>query len=155
MTAPAAARVLLTRRETRIKPPWRALRRVLLEILKAHDVRGDLSVVFVDDAEIARLHGEFMDDDRPTDVISFCLDAGDEGWPEEEARPFGEVVVSAETAAREAERRSVPMAREAALYAIHGTLHLVGFDDLDPASKRAMRRQEKKYLTLYQDWGGA
>ena len=61
----------------------------------------------------------------------------------------GEVVVSAETALREAQDRGLEPARELALYAIHGTLHLVGFDDLEPNAKKRMRRAEKKYLALY------
>ena len=44
---------------------------------------------------------------------------------------FGEVVVSGKTALREAEKRGLPVDRELALYAIHGVLHLVGFDDVE------------------------
>lgn len=70
----------------------------------------------VDDAEIARIHGEFMDEPTPTDVITF---------------QHGELIVSAETAAREAEKRGWPLERELLLYLIHGLLHLQGFDDID------------------------
>ena len=63
---------------------------------------------------------------------------------------FGEVVVSAETALREASKRGLTPEREVALYSIHGTLHLVGFDDTDATSCRKMRREERKYLMIYE-----
>ena len=66
----------------------------------------------------------------------------------------GEIVVSAETAAREASRRGLPVPREVALYSIHGALHIMGFDDLDPQSRRAMRHGERKYIQRYRSLGG-
>ncbi len=90
-----------------------------------------VSVVLVSDRRIAVLHGEFMGDPSPTDVITFL---------------HGEVVVSAETARREARARGLPVAREVALYAIHGLLHLAGWTDTDPQSAAAMRAMQGKIL---------
>lgn len=90
-----------------------------------------VSVVLVSDRRIAALHGEFMGDTSPTDVITFL---------------HGEVVVSAETARREARARGLPVAREIALYAIHGLLHLAGWIDTDPPSAVAMREAQGKIL---------
>lgn len=146
-------RVLLTRRDRRVRPPWPPLRRVLKRILEDYDVRGTLSVVLVSDSEMGRLHGEFLGDERPTDVLSFPL-ADDPAEPAQPEAEFGEVVVSTETALREATRRGLPVAREIALYAIHGTLHLMGLDDLDPVRRREMRRRERHYVGVYRDLGG-
>lgn len=145
-------RVLLTRRERRIRPPWPPIRRVLQRILDDHNVDGTLSVVLVSDAEIGRLHGEYLGDDRPTDVLSFPLEDPSVRLPAD--AEFGEVIVSTETAQREAGRRDLPVAREVALYAIHGTLHLMGLDDLDATGRREMRRWERHYLELYRELGG-
>ena len=146
-------RILLTRRERRIRPPWPPLRRVLKRILEDYEVAGTLSVVFVSDSEIGRLHGEFLGDDRPTDVLSFPLE-DDPAAPSPPDAEFGEVIVSTETALREASKRDLPLAREVALYAIHGTLHLMGLDDLDPARRREMKRRERHYVELYRALGG-
>ena len=104
-------------------------------------------MAIVDDATIARLHADYLGEPGPTDVISFPLHGGDEpsGGP---CIMLGEVVASAETAAREASKRGIPPEREIALYVIHGTLHLAGYDDMEPRSKRAMRRAEARYMKL-------
>ena len=136
-----------------MRSDWPPLRRVLKRILEDHDVEGTLSVVFVSDSEMRRLHEEFFGEDRPTDVISFPL-REDAEEPDDPDAVFGEVVVSTETAFREASNRNLPVAREVALYAIHGTLHLVGFDDSTAVSRLEMRRQERRYVKLYRELGG-
>ena len=146
-------RVLLTRRERLLRPAWPPLKKVLQQVLRDHDVEGTLSVVLVTDSEIQGVHAEFLGEDRPTDVLSFPLLAPDDP-PAERETVFGEVIVSTETAAREAENRNLPAVREVALYAIHGTLHLVGFDDHSVVDRRRMRRAERQYLDLYRTLGG-
>jgi probable rRNA maturation factor len=143
-------RVVLARQERHIRPAWPPIRRVLQQILLDHERGETLSVALVDDATITRLHDEYLGEPTPTDVISFPLLSDEDGPPSPE-RVLGEVVVSAETAHREAKKRGLEPERELALYAIHGTLHLVGFDDLEPRAKRRMRRAEKKYLALYDE----
>ncbi len=101
---------------------------------------GELSLVFLTDADLAQLHRDFLDDPTPTDVITF------EGDPL--AGTAGEICVSADMAAAAAKRHGHPFARELTLYLIHGWLHLAGYDDLQPAKKRAMRRAEVRAMTL-------
>ncbi len=103
--------------------------------------RGEigLSVVFVDDAELARMHGEWLDDPTRTDVITF--DLGDEGLG-----PAGELYVSTERAQAVAARRGLDPLREHLLYVVHGALHLCGFDDHAPAQRARMRRAERCVL---------
>lgn len=115
-------------------------------MLEDHGARGLLSVAFVGDGEMRRLHARFLGKDTPTDVLSFPL-WSDDGFEHDPV--FGQVVVSVDTARREAVRRRLPLDREIALYAVHGTLHLVGFDDVEPGRRRAMRRAERRYLKLY------
>jgi len=139
-------RVVLSRRDRRAPISWPPLKRVLVRLLADHSVGGTLSLAVVGDGEIRRVHREFLGLDTPTDVLSFALGPADGSGP---GGLFGEVVVSSETALREAKRRGLLPEEELALYAIHGALHLVGYDDLDPASRRTMRRAERRYLALH------
>jgi probable rRNA maturation factor len=99
---------------------------------------GELSVVFMEDEPLAALHGRFLDDPSSTDVITF------EGDPSLGAA--GEVCISADTAAAYAQEHARDFRTELTLYVVHGWLHLVGHDDLQPAKKRAMRRAEARAL---------
>jgi probable rRNA maturation factor len=103
-----------------------------------------LSVAVVDDRAMHALNKQYHGVDDTTDVLAFPLES-DIAVPGEPPL-LGEVILSAETAQREAARRGYDYAREVALYAIHGTLHLLGYDDHDPADRRRMRRRERTLL---------
>lgn len=92
---------------------------------------GEIGIVLVSDCRIAALHDEFMSDPSPTDVITFL---------------HGEIVISAETARREARRRKLPLPEEIARYAVHGLLHLAGWSDRGTAAASAMRTTQEKIL---------
>ncbi len=117
---------------------------------------GELSLVFLTDPALAKIHADFMDDPSPTDAITF------EGDPA--AGAAGEICVSVDTAARvvglplagrprPSARRQAPALQnlftaELTLYLVHGWLHLAGHDDLVPAKKRRMRAAERRALAL-------
>ena len=92
---------------------------------------SSLAVVVVDDAQIMRLHEQFMGDSTPTDVLTFDLRDDLVEGPIE-----AEIVLSAETAERQAREFHTEPGQELLRYAIHGTLHLVGFDDHTPSERR-------------------
>jgi len=118
----------------------RRIRRAVRMILKDHAiVSGEISVAVVDDAAIARLHREYLQEDGPTDVLSFPLESVD-GYLE------AEIIVSAETAAAAAPRFGLSPGDEVLLYVIHGMLHLVGYGDTTPRKRAAMRSQERMYV---------
>lgn len=104
---------------------------------------GELSIVFLTDAALARMHGEFLDDPTVTDVITF------EGNPA--LGVAGEICVSADASTRQRGRRE--FAAELTLYVVHGWLHLAGYDDLAPAKKRIMRRAEARAMRLLRSAG--
>ena len=108
----------------------------VVQAVREHVDRPDLevSLLLTDDDDIARLHGEFMDDPTPTDVMSFAIDDG------------AEVVVSVETARRQAKRAGHAMRAEIALYIVHGILHTVGYDDVDEGDRRRMREAERAIM---------
>ncbi len=99
-------------------------------------LRGrSLCVLLVDDAGSARLHGEHFADQTPTDVMSFPDGTED---PESSLTRLGDLAVGLEVARRVAAVRGRPSHEEVALYVLHGTLHLLGFDDVEPADAAEM-----------------
>lgn len=101
---------------------------------------GELSLVFLTDAALAKLHADFLRDPSPTDVITF------EGDPA--LGTAGEICISVETAAVYASKHRRAFSAELMLYLVHGWLHLAGYDDRTPAKKRVMRRAEARALAL-------
>ncbi|MCE9607157.1 MAG: rRNA maturation RNase YbeY [Planctomycetia bacterium] len=119
------------------------LRRAARMIAGDHGIeRGTISIAIVDDPSIHDINRKFLDHDEPTDVVSFALE-------EEPGYLEGEIVASADTAARTAAELKVAPADELLLYVIHGSLHLVGHDDLTPEPRVLMRAEERKYLAKF------
>lgn len=104
----------------------------------AGSLQGELSIVFLNDSEMAELHGRFLSDSTTTDVITFPGDVKEDF--------AGEICVSAERAWIESRAREIPFSREICLYLAHGWLHLAGQDDCTEEDRRAMRRAEKEVL---------
>jgi len=90
-----------------------------------------IEISILSDKDIGEVHAQFLDDPSPTDVITFH---------------HGEILASADTAAREAKQRGWPMERELLLYLIHGLLHLHGYDDHDPTERERMHRHQGEIL---------
>lgn len=117
---------------------------------------AEISVAIVDDAEIHAVNRRFLKHDCPTDVISFLFEQPVPAAVRHGADPAvrrgtgrtldGEVVISAETARRNARRLRTSCRHELALYLVHGLLHLCGYDDLSPDEKRLMRAREAEAL---------
>lgn len=103
---------------------------------------GDVEILVVDDAAIRRLNAEFRGVRRATDVLAFPMEV-----PAAGGGLVGQVVVSAQTARRQARRLRVPLAAELDLLVTHGVLHLVGWDDRDPVEARLMHDRERVILS--------
>tara|TARA_B110000003_G_scaffold201121_2_gene199751 strand:+ start:2903 stop:3334 length:432 start_codon:yes stop_codon:yes gene_type:complete len=113
----------------RLESGWREIFEILHKIGKG--VISDLELIeitFLDDDEMARLHGEFLGDATTTDVITF---------------DHGELLIGVETAERQSLEFETSIHREIALYGIHGMLHLAGFDDRDSLKAKLMERRQK------------
>ncbi|MEW6398308.1 MAG: rRNA maturation RNase YbeY [Bacillota bacterium] len=89
-----------------------------------------MSVALVSDEQMREVNRRFLGRDRPTDVMAFPLGEGPGAW--------GEVVVSVDTARRQAEERDGNLKEELLLLAVHGTLHLLGWEDDTPAGWQRM-----------------
>jgi probable rRNA maturation factor len=116
------------------------LKRAVAAVLSGEGIaKADISIAVVSDTTMHEINRQFLNHDEPTDVISFVLNQSDDFID-------GEIVVSADTAVATAKQIGWSAADELLLYVIHGALHLAGYDDLQPAAKRRMRRREKLYL---------
>ena len=116
------------------------LKKAVRAVLKDAKIsRGEISIAIVNDKQMHELNRRHLNHDYPTDVLSFLLE-NDKG------RVSGEIIASSDYAAREAKIYDWAAEDEILLYVIHGSLHLVGYDDLDPKSKKKMRTAEKYYL---------
>jgi probable rRNA maturation factor len=127
--------------------------------LDAEDIpkEASVSVVFTDDATVHELNREYRGVDRPTDVLSFGLSNmaaadGDEqdipGFvlPPDSALELGEIVISQETAARQASEHGRALDHELAHLVVHGVLHLLGHDHAEPEEEVRMRAREDEVL---------
>lgn len=101
----------------------------------------EFSLALVGDRRMADLHEAFMDIPGSTDVLTFELDHDARGRV-----TAGEVVVCVPYALREARRRKVPTKNELLLYALHGMLHLCGYDDRTDRDFATMHRREDEIL---------
>jgi len=102
---------------------------------------AELSVVLVSDREMRRLNRRYRGRDRTTDVLAFAQREGDGGAPE---GVLGDVVVSIDTARRQAAERGHTVGREVDRLLVHGLLHLLGYDhERSAAEARRMQRRER------------
>lgn len=92
----------------------------------------EVEISLVSDDAIARVHGEFMDDPTPTDVITFH---------------HGEILLSLDTAQRQALENGQDYEREVALYVIHGLLHLAGWEDHEERERATMHALQERILS--------
>ena len=123
---------------------------VLEEAARVHEVDEltEVSLMFTDDETIHEMNLEYRGIDRPTDVLSFALEEGEEeeiyGGPEENL--LGDIIISVETAVRQAEEYGHSVKREMAFLALHGMLHLLGYDHMEEEERQEMRAQEEAIL---------
>lgn len=92
---------------------------------------AEIEVTIVDDADIARVHGDFLDDPTPTDVITFH---------------HGEILISADMAERQGREHGQSVDHEVALYFVHGLMHLAGWDDHEADEAREMAQRQESIL---------
>ena len=123
------------------------LRKCIRETLRHFAIRSArISVAIVNDQRIAALHKTYLGQKRTTDVLTFDLSTDPTTTSPDEPLD-GEIVISAETALRCASAKGHSVEAEIALYAVHGTLHLLGLDDSTPKKARHMHALEDDILT--------
>jgi probable rRNA maturation factor len=105
---------------------------------------GIINLAFVDDARIRELNREQAGNDYATDVLSFSY-IEDGGEPIDGV--VGEMVISTETAARQAEAAGTTLAEEIALLALHGVLHILGHDHQTPEEQAQVQQMQRELMT--------
>ena len=120
---------------------------------------GSVSLVVTDDATVQALNRQYRGVDEPTDVLSFGLGGLARPLEETPAEPFitpegvpptiGEVVIAYPYAARQAAATGRSMREELALLVVHGVLHLLGEDHLEPDEEAAMQQRESAVLAKF------
>lgn len=122
--------------------------------LMSHGIdRGEMNLLFVDEAEMHQLNLAHMNRDRPTDVLSFPLDGDDQG--DEVEVLIGDIVVCPAYAARQAADHRGELSHdgsvddELALLVVHGVLHVLGWDHEDPVEAERMSAAEQTLLLAH------
>lgn len=119
----------------------RHVKRAIAATLEAEDATArEVSVLLTDDAEIQALNRDYRAKDKPTDVLAFALDESEDGAVDPS---LGDVVISVERAVAQAASRKVTVDAELELLAVHGTLHLLGYDHAEPEEAKLMRARTR------------
>ncbi|QTD41663.1 rRNA maturation RNase YbeY [Sporosarcina sp. Te-1] len=140
-----------------IKPDIEDLIRNLLNhAAKMEQLQGhpEVSVTFMDDENIREVNAEYRGKDTPTDVISFALEEMGEGEVAIVAQDdmpivLGDIIISVETAKRQAIEYGHDEKREIGFLALHGFLHLLGYDHLNEEEEKVMFGRQKEILSSF------
>lgn len=131
------------------------IEQVLNKAASEHDIStGEVVISFVDDPTIQQLNKEYRNMDRPTDVLSFAMKeegdgemqiTGAEGLPS----MLGDIVISVSKALAQAEEYGHSAEREICFLAVHGFLHLLGYDHGTEEEEKEMFSLQEEYLTQF------
>jgi len=127
-----------------------ALARHVLDAMRVH-AQAELSIVLVDEPAMEQLNRQWMDEQGPTDVLSFPMDELRPGIDDEEPQAglLGDVVLCPQVAGRQARSGGHSSEEELLLLTAHGILHLLGFDHAEPADERQMFDLQRKLLLTF------
>lgn len=124
--------------------PLRRVARMILSVSACPD--AELSILIVDDAMIQEINRDYLDKDRPTNVISFAMQEGEGKGVQPDL--LGDVVISAETAARDATDAQTTFESELYFLLLHGILHLLGYDH-ERGSQTEAKRMEAREREIF------
>ena len=144
--------------KNKVKSTW--LKNVARQVQKAENVseKSEMGLKITGDEEIHKLNLQYLDEDRPTDVLSFPMNEQLDAAPVFVKVPdgklhLGDIVISYPTAFKQAEEHNHPVNREIAILLIHGILHLLGYDHDIPAREQKMHSREAAILTIIEGQG--
>ena len=141
-------KILATNGQSTVDIDLLRVKRSLGSILKVLKKEGrEISLVFVDDEGITDINRQYLGWDYPTNVIAFSMNEGEFG----NINPsiLGDIVISTETALRDAQAGDLSLEDEIDYLMIHGVLHLLGYDHEQPGEAEEMVQKEKEvFFTL-------
>ena len=119
------------------------LERASAAVLERQSADGDLTIVLTDDAQLHELNRDYLGIDAPTDVLSFPASETD---PETARRYLGDILISVPRAEEQARAAGHELEAEVQLLAVHGTLHLLGYDHAEVEEKARMWKAQAEVL---------
>lgn len=119
------------------------IKKIISKVLKKESVKskGEVTISFINDVLIHRLNKKYLKKNFSTDVLTFDI-----ANPKEKGKLYADILISAETALRNAKIFKTTTAYELSLYSIHGMLHLLGYDDHSLKNQKVMRKKELEYV---------
>lgn len=136
-----------------VKDDWYTQIRDVLEFAKnEEDIEEDaeLSVTFVDKAEIQEINRDYRQKDKVTDVISFAFEEEEDIFEGMDVpRVLGDIIICADVAAEQAEQYGHSFERELGFLALHGFLHLLGYDHMTEEDEKVMFGRQKDILNQF------
>lgn len=136
-------KVQVENQQKRIKIDKRKIRFKVTQLLKLTGCANkEISITFVDDEGIQRINKQYLSKDRPTNVISFSLQEGEFG----DINPamLGDVVISVDTAIRDADKGNLSFDEEIFFLIIHGLLHLLGYNHVNTSKANTLKMKQKE-----------
>ncbi|MBT8368381.1 MAG: rRNA maturation RNase YbeY [Deltaproteobacteria bacterium] len=146
--------VLIDNRQSRYEIPPKRIQQTVQVILSALDFPdGEISILIVDDPQIEILNQKYLNRRGPTNVIAFAMREGQ--FSHLTPNLLGDVVISADTTAKEAQDCGMSIERRFYELLVHGILHLFGYDH-ESNEKESGRMEEKsrELLELIRGYGG-
>ena len=111
------------------------------------DEKIEVSIFFTDDEMIRELNHKYREINKPTDVLSFAFEDDEDSFPlVGENRILGDIIISVETARRNAQEANHSLEWEINILILHGLLHLLGYDHLEDKEYELMRKKELEIL---------
>jgi len=140
--------VLIDNRQSRQKISLKMIKQTVQVILDALDCpESELSILIVDDPQIAELNQQYLNREGPTNVIAFAMREGE--FSDLSPHLLGDVVISTDTAAKEAQSAATSMAQRFNELLVHGILHLMGYDhETNEEDARVMEDKSRELLKL-------
>ena len=140
--------VAIDNRQSRHKISLKKIKQTVQVILDALDCPdGEISILIVDDPQIEELNRKYLNRQGPTNVIAFAMREGE--FPDLTPNLLGDVVISTDTAAREAQNSAMSMERRFNELLVHGLLHLMGYDhETSEKEARIMEEKSKELMEL-------
>lgn len=121
------------------------IRRACQTALTMEGARGDITVLIADPERIQTLNRDFRHVDRVTDVLTFPAWEGEAIFAPSDGY-LGDIMICMERAKEQAEEFGHSLERELAFLAVHGTLHILGYDHMEPEEEALMRQRQREIL---------
>jgi probable rRNA maturation factor len=136
-------KIIIKNFQKKIPVSPKRIKRAILKVFSQEGLKksGEITICFVNDKKIRELNLKYLRKNKATDVLAFDMSV-----PLDKGRMFADIIISADTAMRNAAIFKSTPSEELKLYAVHGTLHLLGYDDRTRRQRELMRKKEEYYV---------